>query len=125
MYLLHLLYFFFLMIRRPPRSTLFPTRRSSDLLDAVHRSGPVSVLDFSSDSDHNRSVLSLAGSPEAIRAACLALVAACIERIDLRVHTGAHPRMGAVDVLPLVPIRGLAMRDCVLLARDLGDAIAR
>ena len=95
------------------------------ILDAVRRSGPVSVLDFSSDSDHNRSVLTLAGSPEVIRAACLALVAACIDRIDLRVHTGAHPRMGAVDVLPLVPIRGLAMLDCVLLARDLGDAIAR
>ncbi|HYS05023.1 MAG TPA: glutamate formimidoyltransferase [Candidatus Dormibacteraeota bacterium] len=95
------------------------------ILDAVRRSGPASVLDFSSDSDHNRSVLTLAGSPEAIHAACLALVAACIERIDLRAHTGAHPRMGAVDVLPLVPIRGLAMRDCVLLARDLGDAIAR
>ena len=94
------------------------------ILDAVRRSGPVSVLDFSSDSDHNRSVLTLAGSPEAIHAACLALVAACIERIDLRVHTGAHPRMGAVDVIPLVPIRGFPMQECVALARDLGAAIA-
>ena len=94
------------------------------VLDAVRRSGPVSVLDFSSDPDHNRSVLTLAGTPEAIRAASLALVAACVERIDLRAHTGAHPRMGAVDVIPLVPIRGFAMQDCVALARDLGAAIA-
>jgi glutamate formiminotransferase len=95
------------------------------VLDAVRRSGPVSVLDFSSDPDHNRSVLTLAGAPEAIRAAILALVAACVEHIDLRTHKGAHPRMGAVDVIPLVPIRGLTMQECVALARDLGAAIAQ
>ena len=95
------------------------------VLDAVHRSGPVSILDFSSDPDHNRSVLTLAGTPEAVRAALLALVAACVERIDLRAHRGAHPRMGAVDVIPLVPIRHLAMQDCIALARDLGAAIAQ
>jgi len=85
----------------------------------------VSVLDFSSDPDHNRSVLTLAGAPEAVRAAILALVAACVERIDLRSHTGAHPRMGAVDVVPIVPIRGITMQECVLLARDLGAVIAQ
>ena len=95
------------------------------VLDAVRRSGPVSVLDFSSDPDHNRSVLTLAGTTQAVRAACLALVAACVEHIDLRTHTGAHPRMGAVDVIPLVPIRGLAMQACVALARELGAEIAR
>src|SRR2546428_13548386 len=94
------------------------------VLDAVRRGGPVSVLDLSSDPDHNRSVLTLAGAPQAMRAALLALVAACVERIDLRSHKGAHPRMGAVDVIPLVPIRGVTMQECVALARELGAASA-
>ncbi|HKB08857.1 MAG TPA: glutamate formimidoyltransferase [Candidatus Polarisedimenticolia bacterium] len=94
------------------------------ILDDVRRSAPVSILDFSSDASHNRSVLTLAGSPAAINTALLALVAACVERIDLRTHTGAHPRMGAVDVIPLVPIRGVSMQECVALARSLGEAIA-
>jgi glutamate formiminotransferase / 5-formyltetrahydrofolate cyclo-ligase len=93
------------------------------ILDDVRRSGPVSILDFSSDASHNRSVLTLAGSPAAIQAALLSLVAACVERIDLRAHTGAHPRMGAVDVIPLVPIRGVSMQECVSLARSVGEAI--
>jgi glutamate formiminotransferase len=80
---------------------------------------------LSSDADHNRSVLTLAGEPDAVRAAVEALVAACVERIDLTTHTGHHPRMGAVDVIPLVPIRGVTMEDCVRLARELGESIAR
>jgi len=94
------------------------------VLDAVRRSGPVSILDFSADTDHNRSVLTLAGALPAVRTALLALVDSCVERIDLRSHKGAHPRMGAVDVIPLVPIRGVSMPECVALARDLGAAIA-
>ena len=106
----------------------FSEGRRRDVIEAVvagvRRSGPVTVLDLSSDPDHNRSVLTLAGPPEVIRTALLALVDGCVERIDLRAHTGAHPRMGAVDVIPLVPIRGLAMQDCIDLARDLARAIA-
>ena len=94
------------------------------ILAAVRRSGPVRCLDFSSDPDHNRSVLTLAGHPDAVRAALEALVLACVERLDLRAHQGGHPRMGAVDVIPLVPIRGVTMEDCVRMARDLGAAIA-
>ncbi len=93
--------------------------------DAVARSGPVRILDLSSDSDHNRSVLTLAGDPAALAAAVEALVAACVERIDLNRHQGRHPRMGAVDVIPLTPIRGATMQDCVRLARSLGEEIAR
>ncbi|MEK7799723.1 MAG: glutamate formimidoyltransferase [Acidobacteriota bacterium] len=94
------------------------------ILAAVGRSGPVRCLDLSSDPDHNRSVLTLAGHPDAVRAALEALVLACVERLDLRAHQGGHPRMGAVDVIPLVPIRGVTMEDCVRMARDLGAAIA-
>jgi glutamate formiminotransferase len=95
-----------------------------DVLAAVRRSGPVTLLDFSSDPDHNRSVLTLCGPPGAVRAAVEALVSACVERIDLRAHKGGHPRMGAVDVIPLIPIRGVTMQDCVRMARELGAAIA-
>jgi glutamate formiminotransferase len=94
------------------------------IVEAVRKSGPVRVLDLSSDSDHNRSVLTLAGDPAAVRAGLEALVAACIERIDLTAHRGHHPRMGAVDVIPLVPIRDVNMADCVRLAREMGEAIA-
>lgn len=94
------------------------------IVDAVRRSGPVRVLDVSSDPDHNRSVLTLAGDPDDVRRALEALVAACVERLDLRTHSGRHPRMGAVDVIPLVPIRGVTMDDCVRLARALGESIA-
>jgi len=93
--------------------------------DAVAASGPVRILDLSSDSDHNRSVLTLAGDAASIRAAVEALVAACVERIDLTRHRGRHPRMGAVDVVPLIPIRGVTMQECVALAREIGSEIAR
>ncbi|HEX9426325.1 MAG TPA: glutamate formiminotransferase, partial [Candidatus Polarisedimenticolia bacterium] len=87
----------------------FSEGRRSDvataIVDAVRRSGSVRVLDFSSDADHNRSVLTFAGVAPAVRAAVEALVAACIERIDLRTHQGRHPRMGAVDVIPFIPVR--------------------
>ena len=106
----------------------FSDGRRRDVIDAVlgavRGSGPVVVLDASSDADHNRTVLTLAGAPAAVRAALLALVEACVERIDLRSHRGGHPRMGAVDVIPLVPIRGATMQDCVTLARDIGADIA-
>ena len=94
------------------------------VLHAVRRSGPALILDFSSDPDHNRSVLTLAGDPDSVRAALEAMVAVCLERIDLRSHRGAHPRMGAVDVVPLVPVRGVSMAECVALARELGAALA-
>lgn len=95
------------------------------IVDAVRTSGPVRVLDRSSDADHNRTVLTLAGEPEPLLAGLEALVAACIERIDLTKHTGRHPRMGAVDVIPLVPIRGVSLKDCAGHARALAERVAR
>ena len=106
----------------------FSEGRRPDLIEAIvgaaRASGPVRVLDRSSDADHNRTVLTLAGPPDAVRAAVEALVAAAVERIDLRAHRGHHPRMGAVDVIPFVPIRGVSMPDCVALARAVGASIA-
>jgi len=97
----------------------------ASIMEEVRRAGTARILDLSSDADHNRSVLTLAGEPGAVRAAIEALVAACVRTIDLRSHQGHHPRMGAIDVVPLVPISGVTMQECVGLARDIGATIAR
>lgn len=84
----------------------------------------VVVLDFSSDHDHNRTVLTLAGSPEGLKGAILALYEAALKHIDLRAHHGEHPRMGAVDVVPFIPIRNATMEDCVELSREIAALVS-
>lgn len=83
------------------------------------------VLDASQDADHNRAVLTFAAPPEQVVAAAFAAVSAALERIDLRSHGGVHPRIGAADVVPLVPLAGLSLADCVPLAHALGERLAR
>jgi glutamate formiminotransferase / 5-formyltetrahydrofolate cyclo-ligase len=78
------------------------------------------LLDYRADPDHNRLVVSLVGQAEPIQAALLAASLAAIERIDLNRHQGAHPRIGAIDVIPFVPLRNIAMADCVQLAHGFG-----
>ena len=101
--------------------------RRPEVVDAfverLRRTG-VRVLDYSSDSSHNRSVLTLAGDAATLKAGILALFAAAMEAIDLRSHRGEHPRLGAVDVVPFVPIEGVTMSECVALAREVGAAVA-
>lgn len=84
----------------------------------------VTLLDRSSDSAHNRSVFTLVGDAGPLEAAILALFEAAVARIDLRAHQGEHPRLGAVDVVPFVPIEGVTMADCVALAKRVGAAVA-
>lgn len=93
-------------------------------VDALRGVEGVRVLDFSSDASHNRSVLTFAGAPGPVRDAVLRLYDAVLPAIDLRQHKGEHPRMGAVDVVPFIPIEGVTMADCVTLAHDVGAAIA-
>jgi glutamate formiminotransferase/glutamate formiminotransferase/formiminotetrahydrofolate cyclodeaminase len=95
------------------------------LIDAVRSVSGVFLLDQTMDTDHNRSVLTLAGPPEACLEA--AFRAACVAKdlIDLRHHQGEHPRVGATDVIPFVPLRGATMEICVLLAKQLGQRIGR
>jgi glutamate formiminotransferase/formiminotetrahydrofolate cyclodeaminase len=81
------------------------------------------VLDRESDADHNRSVITVAGEPEAVAEAALRGVGAAAELIDLTRHTGAHPRIGAVDVVPFIPIEGFSIEDCAALARRVGHEI--
>src|SRR6202167_3075545 len=83
----------------------------------------VHILDRESDSDHNRSVVTLAGEPEAVAEAALRGAGKALELIDLTKHSGAHPRMGATDVIPFIPIEGVNIEDCVALARKTGRAL--
>lgn len=83
------------------------------------------VLDRHADADHNRSVITFVASPEAVVEAAVRVVGRAAELIDLREHWGQHPRIGATDVLPFVPVGGVTMEECVEIARRAGKRIAR
>jgi glutamate formiminotransferase len=94
------------------------------IVDAVRRVPGARLLDYSSDASHNRSVITMAGDAASLKAAVLALFEAAAATIDLRAHTGEHPRMGAVDVVPFVPIEGVTMEECVALSKDTARTVA-
>ena len=83
----------------------------------------VSLLDTTADQDHNRSVLTFAGAPAAVVEGAFAAVRQAIAKIDLTKHAGVHPRIGAADVVPLVPVEGITLEDCAALAAGLGERI--
>src|ERR1700737_2198598 len=93
------------------------------IVAAMARVSGVYVLDREMDADHNRSVVTLAGEPEAVAEAALLGVGKAAELIDLTKHTGAHPRLGATDVVPFIPIEGVTIEDCVALAKKAGREI--
>ena len=84
----------------------------------------IHVLDRSSDPSHNRTVYTFAGDPDALRGAVLRLFAAAVARVDLRAHEGVHPRIGAVDVVPFVPLYGATLEECVTLAKSTAALVA-
>lgn len=90
---------------------------------AIETTPEVYLLDDSADADHHRSVFTFAGPPAAITAAVLRLVKVVVESIDLRRHQGIHPRMGALDVVPLVPLEGVTIDECVDEAGRLGERL--
>ena len=96
----------------------------SAIADAIRQVPGVQLLDYSSDASHNRSVFTLAGDAAALKTAILRLFEHTLRAVDLRVHEGEHPRLGAVDVVPFVPIEGATMDDCVRLAREVGADVA-
>ena len=98
--------------------------RIEAVAQAVRRVPGAAVLDLSSDRDHNRSVLTFVGDAQAVREGALALIAEAVARIDLTRHSGEHPRLGAVDVIPFIPIRGATAADCVEIARAVGREAA-
>src|SRR4051812_4059291 len=95
------------------------------MADAIRAIPGVRLLDFSSDPSHNRSVFTLAGDADGVERAVLALFERATAEVDLRTHRGEHPRMGAVDVVPFVPIEGVTMAECVELAKKVGAEVAR
>lgn len=97
--------------------------RVGEIVSAVRGVSGIRVLNVSSDAAHNRSVLTFVGERDAIRAAVIALFEAAIPRIDLTRHKGEHPRMGAVDVVPLIPIRGVTGAECIALSREIGEEV--
>ncbi len=102
--------------------------RRPDVVEAIAarlRAVPgLRVLDVQSDATHNRSVLTLAGDAAAMRAGLPLLFEQAVAAIDLRTHRGEHPRLGAVDVVPLIPIEGVTMAECVALAKAIGEDVA-
>jgi len=97
----------------------------SAIVGAIEASSRIRVLNWSSDPDHNRMVVSFIGTPPAVRRAMLAAARVAIAEIDLNRHAGVHPRIGALDVVPLVPLKGITMADCAVAARELGVLLHR
>jgi glutamate formiminotransferase / formiminotetrahydrofolate cyclodeaminase len=93
------------------------------LIQAMNKVPGVWVLDHEMDADHNRCVITLAGEPDAVAEAALQGTGKAVELIDMTQHTGAHPRVGATDVVPFIPVEGVSLEDCVALARRVGQEI--
>lgn len=104
----------------------FSEGRRAQVIDAIAtaiQAGGAHLLDRTSDWDHNRTVLTIAGSPQAVTEGLFRAVEVAAQQINLFDQRGAHPRLGATDVVPLVPIRNITLDECVILARQLGQRI--
>lgn len=95
------------------------------IADAISHTHGVTLLDRSSDVTHNRTVITFAGAPEPVLRAATAAVGRALELIDMEQQRGAHPRIGAVDVIPFVPLGSTTLEECVALARRFGEQVAR
>ncbi|MDR0412189.1 MAG: glutamate formimidoyltransferase [Dysgonamonadaceae bacterium] len=84
----------------------------------------IKLLDYSNDKDHNRMVVTLIGEPQAVREAIVEAVGIAVKEIDLTKHNGQHPRMGAVDVIPFIPVKGITVSEADALAKETGKQIA-
>jgi len=93
------------------------------ILSAIQGAAPVSILDYSSDHDHNRSVVTFVGAPDDVLEAAFAAIKTAAQLIDMDMHRGQHPRIGAADVVPFVPLRGATLEQCAELARRLGERV--
>jgi glutamate formiminotransferase len=103
----------------------FSEGRRSDVMEAIvepfrHRKG-CTLLDYRADKDHNRLVVSLVGQPGPIQEALIEAAKAAVAHIDLNHHQGGHPRIGAIDVIPFIPLKNISMEECVRLAHAFGE----
>ncbi|MFP3928989.1 MAG: glutamate formimidoyltransferase, partial [Desulfobacteraceae bacterium] len=97
------------------------TERIERIVEPFKRTRGCGLLDYRADQDHNRLVVSLVGSPQPIQDALIEAARTAVAEIDLEKHQGGHPRIGAVDVIPFVPLRGITMQECVELAHAFGQ----
>jgi len=93
------------------------------VVDEVRNTVGVALLDYSSDANHNRSVITFMGSPKGVVEAAVKIAKRAAELIDLTKHTGKHPRMGAVDVIPFIPIKECSVEECVELSKEVGKRV--
>lgn len=93
------------------------------IVDAGRVKG-VKILDIESDSDHNRMLATIVGGPEAVLESAWQMIVKAVELIDMEKHKGEHPRIGAADVVPFIPVHGVTMNDCVELAKELAERVA-
>src|SRR5574342_969776 len=105
----------------------FSEARRPEVIDqiaaAIQSVSGVKLLDRSSDLDHNRTVLTFAGSPSAVEEAAFRAIQTAAELIELDAHTGEHPRIGATDVVPFVPLSNATMEECIAIAKRLGERV--
>ena len=105
----------------------FSEGRNKDVIDKIvepFRTTPdVTLLDVESDKDHNRSVVTVIGEPAPLKDAVIKAVGIAAQLIDLRKHTGEHPRMGATDVIPFIPVRNVTADECIQLSKEVGAEI--
>lgn len=99
--------------------------KMEQILDCFRGKEGVKLLDYSNDENHNRMVVTLVGEREPLKQAIITAVGKAIELIDLNKHDGQHPRMGAVDVIPFIPIRNASMEDCIELSKEVGSEIGK
>lgn len=93
------------------------------IADAVRAVPGVVITDYSSDESHNRSVFTIVGDPDQMAEAAFQFAKACVEKIDMTKHEGAHPRMGAVDVIPFTPVKDVSMEECIELSKKVAERI--
>ncbi len=105
----------------------FSEGRDLDLVEKIideARNTDVTILDYSSDPDHNRTVLTMIGSPEEIKKAAINTAKKAAELIDMSKHEGAHPRMGATDVIPFTPVLNVEMAECIEISKEVAEEIS-
>ncbi len=100
-------------------------RTVAAIVNAIAATPGVTVLGSERDRDHNRSVVTFSGAPQAVVAGAFRGIQEAVQRIDIATHSGVHPRMGAADVIPLVPVQNISLQDCVRLAHELGAEVWR
>ena len=93
------------------------------VIDQVRAVKGVTLLDYSSDASHNRTVITFLGNPEGVAEAAVAVAKKAAELIDLTKHQGEHPRMGAVDVIPFIPIKEMTVEECIALSKDVAKRV--